>query len=198
MLVRQRGSGTVVAAPPLKRVYSQTLQSLNELDTYAANVRLQIHSQGVVVLRPALAEILGADVGSKWLRIAGVRSLVGTVEPLAWTEIFIAEPYMGGRTRLNQGAEPFFEQLSREFGLVINEVEQRISAIAIPSDLAAHLQMTANEPALLVRRRYYADAVTPFEISVSVHPADRYASVTRVLRETPGRASQRDEGPTVS
>ena len=38
-------------------------------------------------------------------------------------------------------------------------------------------------PALMTRRRYYAEGDAPFEISLSIHPGDRYAYTQRLLRE---------------
>jgi DNA-binding GntR family transcriptional regulator len=182
LLVRQPGSGTVVAAGTARPIYSQTLQTLGELDAYAARARFEKMSEAVVGLRPSLAELLGCAVGSKWLRIVGVRRLVGSVEPLGWTEIYIAEPYIAARRRFTVGPEPYYEQVRREFGLVVREVEQRLSAVAIPAESAALLDAQAGDPAVLVRRRYFALGDSPFEVSLSIHPADRYAYTARLTR----------------
>ncbi len=182
LLVRQRGSGTVVAAGVAKPIYSQTFQSLRELDAYAAGARFEKISDGIVVLRPGLAELLDCPVGSKWLRIVGVRRLAGSVETLGWTEIFIAEPYIEARHRFLEGPEPYYEQLRRHYGLVVRDVELRLSAVAVPAESATILGAKEGDPAVFVRRRYFAEGDTPFEISLSIHPADRYAYFARITR----------------
>ena len=40
-----------------------------------------------------------------------------------------------------------------------------------------------HKPALMTRRRYFADGDAPFEISLSIHPGDRYAYTQRLHRE---------------
>jgi hypothetical protein len=35
----------------------------------------------------------------------------------------------------------------------------------------------------MTRRRYFSDAREPFEISLSIHPGDRYAHTQRMYRE---------------
>jgi DNA-binding GntR family transcriptional regulator len=186
LLVRQRGSGTVVAAGPAKPIYSQTFQSLGELDAYAAGARFEKMSEGVVVLRPSLAELLDCPINSKWLRIAGVRRLPGSTDALGWTEIYIAEPYIQARARFTAGPDPYYEQIRRQFGLVVREVELRLSAAAIPVKPAAILGVQAGDPAVFVRRRYFALGDTPFEVSLSLHPADRYAYTARLTRGAVG------------
>lgn len=181
LLVRQRGSGTVVADPAARGVYSQTVASLAELDAYAADAHFAKASEGVVVARPALADLLACAPDTKWLRLAGLRRLEGASAPLAWTELFFAEPYISARGQLVMGPEPFYEQLRRLFGVTVTEVEQTISAVSIPPDIAASLETPAGGPALLVRRRYFAGADL-VEISLSIHPAERYAYTQRLSR----------------
>ena len=182
LLVRLRGSGTVVADPARRAVYSQTVESLEELDAYAAQAHFEKLTEGVVVARPALADLLGCPADSRWLRLAGLRRLPGQDAPLAWTELFIAEPYISARADLNDGPEPFYEQLRRLFGVTVTDVAQRISAVVIPADIAANLQTGAGGPALLVRRQYFAgDALV--EVSLSIHPADRYAYTQHLSRD---------------
>lgn len=179
-LVRQRGSGTVVAEVNRRPLYSHTLQSLTELGAYAAETHFEKLSEGVVVLRPILADLLGAEVGSKWLRLAGLRRVAEEPRPIGWTEIFIAEPFIGARARLVAGPEPHYDQVCREFGLVMTQIEQQVSAVAVPSDIAASLEADAASPALVVRRRYVEKGGSTFEISLSIYPADRYAYTTRL------------------
>ena len=69
--------------------------------------------------------------------------------------------------------------------MIVTEVEQRISAVAIPADIAASLRTGPGSAALLVRRRYFAGDGEPIEVSLSIHPADRYAYTQRLTRARP-------------
>lgn len=183
LLSRQAGSGTVVRARSVEPLYTQRVDSLAELAEYAADTRLDRRQEGFVVVRQGLAELMGRPPGERWLRVAGIRRAVQGNFPLCWTEIFLAERYAGMRDRLDDGDVPIFNQVAREYGLDVTAVEQRISAIAMPPYLAEWLGAAPAEPALLVRRSYYSGAGAPFEVSLSVHPGDRYAYTARLTRD---------------
>jgi DNA-binding GntR family transcriptional regulator len=182
LIVRQRGAGTVVRATGSAHVYSQRLATLAELNAYAAEARFEKHFDTIVVPRNELAELLDVSAGSKWLRIAGVRRLQGYEKPLAWTEIFISEPYISARDSLLP-SEPYYEQLRRTFGVSVSSVEQRIIAGLVPDDISGLLQAEPGTPALITRRRYFAVGQDPIEVSLSLHPADRYAHTTYITRD---------------
>jgi len=183
LLSRQAGSGTVVLAQGAKTHYTQTAESLAELFDYAIDTRFEKRHEGIVHARQELADLLGCAVGDRWLRFAGVRRPVDGAVPVCWTEIYVAEPYVAIRDAEPVDGLPIYEQIRRRFELEISEVEQRISATAIPANVAALLETAPNAPALLTRRRYFADTPLPFEVSVSLHPGDRYACTQRLRRE---------------
>ncbi len=180
VIARQRGAGTVVAAP--MPPYVQAVASLDELDSYAAETRFECVSESVIVAREQMARDLDCPARSRWLRFAGFRYRLGDGDPLCWTEVLLAEALIPHRGGLRQGTGPFYERVRRIAGLSAEVVEQRISAIAIGKDQAELLNADQGGPALLVRRRYLTPDQTPFEISLSIHPGDRYVSSTRLTK----------------
>jgi DNA-binding GntR family transcriptional regulator len=182
LLSRHAGSGTTVLAKSRAALYSHTLDSLDHLSDYAAETRFDCKHQGFVTLRGALAETLGCDSGERWLRFAGLRRAIANDSAICWTEIFIAEPYAAIREQAAEEAGSIYTLIVRRFGIDISEVEQRVSALAVPTEIAAALSVEPAAPALLTRRRYFADRPTPFEITLSVHPGDRYAHTQRLKR----------------
>jgi DNA-binding GntR family transcriptional regulator len=182
LLSRQAGLGTTVLARTRAPLYTQTFDSLTGLEDYAHDTVFEKHSEGFITLRDTLAGVLGCKAGERWLRFAGLRRLNGL--PICWTEIFVAEPYAAIRHRLPAEAIRIYELLQREFGLEIAELEHRVSALSMPAEIAAALGVEAQSPALMTRRRYFDNAATePFEISLSIHPGDRYAHTQRLRRE---------------
>ena len=181
LLSRQAGAGTTVLASARMPVYTQTFDSLAGLLDYATDTVFEKRHEGFVTIRDGLAEILSCKPGERWLRFAGLRSLRDGGGALCWTEIFVAEPYAAVRHRL--GDAPIYELLRRQFGLEIAELEQRVSAVAMPAEIAAPLGVAANAPALMTRRRYFTDQPDPFEITLSIHPGERYAHTQRLQRE---------------
>lgn len=181
VLARQRGAGTVVAAsgpPP----YVQTVASLGELDNYAAETAFDCLAEGVVVAREQLARQLGQPEGSRWLRFAGLRFRREDANPLCWTEILLAEPLIADRDAIRGMSGPFYERVRQVRGITPEAVEQRVTPTLIDKEMGALLNCPEGAPALLVRRTYIDAAGAPFEISLSLHPGDRYVSSTRLTR----------------
>ncbi len=182
LLSRQAGSGTTVLAKSRATLYAQTLDSLDNLSDYAAETRFDCKHEGFVTLRGALAETLGCDAGERWLRFAGLRRALADETAICWTEIFVAEPYASIRERAAKETGSIYKLIVAAFGTEISEVEQRVSALALPGEIAAALGIDAAVPALLTRRRYFAGDPAPFEITLSIHPGDRYAHTQRLKR----------------
>lgn len=185
VLSRQRGAGTVVTAPS-PPPYVQAVESLAELDSYAAETRFECMMEGVVAVREELAERLGCKPSSNWLRFAGLRYRKGDSNPLCWTEVFLAEEFIRDRKALSEASGPFYDRIRRIRGLTADVVEQNVSAVAITRGHADLLNYPSGAPALLVRRRYMNKGDNTFEISLSVHPGDRYVSSTRLTRQGAG------------
>lgn len=185
VLSRQRGAGTVVTAPS-PPPYVQALESLTELDSYAAETRFECMMEGVVTVRDELAAQLGCEPGSNWLRFAGLRYRKEDSNPLCWTEVFLAEDLIRHRAALSEADGPIYDRVRRICGVTAEVVEQNVGAVAITKGHAGLLNYPEGAPALLIRRRYMDKSGTPFEISLSVHPGDRYVSSIRLNRQRPG------------
>jgi DNA-binding GntR family transcriptional regulator len=170
---------TVPSAPP----YVQRFSSLSELVSYDAETRFECTTESVVVLRVQLAQQLGVLPGSSWLYFGGPRYRHGDADPLCWQDTYLAEPLIKDRDAIRTAEGPFFERIRRLRGITAERVEQQIMAIGLSKDHAALLNESEGVPALLVRRRYFAEADTPFQITLSVHPGDRYVSSTNLTRQ---------------
>jgi len=186
LLARQAGSGTTVLARSPGQHYTQTLDSLGGLFDYAADTTFESRYEGYVTAREGLARTLSCEAGTRWLRFAGVRRLAPDGVGVCWTEIFVAEPYGAVRDDQAAGGKPVYDLIQKRFQLQISEVEQRVSALAMPLEMAKTLEVEPLSPALLTRRRYFADSAEPFEISLSFHPASRYAFTQRLRRAEQG------------
>ena len=183
LLSRQAGAGTTVLAQTRAPVYTQTFDSLAGLSDYATETRFEKHHEGFVTVREGLAQVLGCAPGERWLRLAGIRRLVADGSAICWTEIFVAEPYGAVRGMIAEGDGPIYDLLQRRFGLDISEVEQRVSAVAVTPEIAGALGIPPSSPALMTRRRYFSGSEAPFEISLGIHPGDRYAHTQRLRRD---------------
>lgn len=189
VLERQPGSGTVVRAMPTRDVYAQTVNSLDELSEYAADTVFDVRQEGLVTAREGLAQLLGVKSGGRWLRLAGVRRFRAEGRLASWSELFVAEEYAAVREDVRKGGGPIYDHIARRFGVLVSEVEQRVSAVKTPAEMADVLGLEPGEPSLMVRRRYFATSDAPFEISLNLHPGDRYAYTARLTRGRRGSGS---------
>lgn len=184
VLTRQRGLGTIVQAQPTQ-TYRQTIGNLQALESYAVTAHFERRSDNILSVRGDLATLLGCEPDERWLRLAGVRRLKDQDTPLCWTEIFVASPFLDLRDRLREAEGPLYDILRQERGVTVDEVEQQISAVAIPAEVAEQIACDAGSPGLLIRRRYFTRGEkTPFEISIGLYPAGRYAYTARLSRES--------------
>ncbi|HKS64563.1 MAG TPA: GntR family transcriptional regulator, partial [Xanthobacteraceae bacterium] len=105
-----------------------------------------------------------------------------------WTEVYIDDSFAAVEEDLRHATGLLFGHLARRFGLVLREVRQTVSAVAMPASLAPRLRVAVGSPALRIERRYFAHAADPVEIAISIHPGDRF-SYSMTLAST-ARAEQ--------
>ncbi len=197
VLARQRGLGTIVQAQPAQ-IYRQTIGNLGALESYAFTAHFERRMDNILTVRGDLAALLGCEPDQRWLRLAGVRRLKEQDAALCWTEIFVASPYMDLRDRLRDAKGPLYEVLRKERNVTVDDVEQQISAVAIPADVAGQIDCEAGSPGLLVRRRYFTRGEkTPFEISVGLYPAGRYAYTAQLSRDRGVTSEVRDDSDRI-
>ena len=184
LLSRRAGAGTVVLARTTPKKYSYRVDSIENLTRYAEATVFEIQQEGFVTLHKDFAETLGVQAGSRWLRIAGLRRPKNDEQPLAWTEIYIAQAYVEVRKGLGVVSRPIYQEISEHFGFGISKVERQTTAVTLPHEMSEQLHSQAGTPALMERRRYWSDNDEVFEVSMSFHPGDRFSQTIMLERET--------------
>jgi DNA-binding GntR family transcriptional regulator len=74
-------------------------------------------------------------------------------------------------------------------GRAINDIEQVLAASGVPEHQAEELRAKEGSYALEIVRKYYFTAHDLAEVSVSLHPADRFAYTVRLTRQQPDNIS---------
>ena len=77
--------------------------------------------------------------------------------------------------------------IERQFGETVVEVEQQIEAAILDAKQATQLQAAPGSPALKFTRRYYVTGRRLVELSVNLHPADRFSYKMSILRDATGK-----------
>ena len=69
-----------------------------------------------------------------------------------------------------------------QVGRCVVEIQQDVQAVNVGKEMADRLRMPIGSAALEIVRRYIDSTGVAFEVSVSVHPADRFAVSMRLKR----------------
>ena len=183
LLTRQAGLGTIVKASEAKGSYTQSISSLDALLRYPPDTTLEVRSSEAVSATPALAETLGCKVGEDWMRISGLRSHKDQGQPICWTDVYVIPEYAGIADEIGKQPGPVYKLVESLFGEHVAEVKLDLFADGVPESVAEALQVAAGTPALVVVRRYTSHKHRVFEVSVSVHPQDRFTYSAEIRRE---------------
>jgi GntR family transcriptional regulator len=174
LLSARKGVGTRVEAARPQRSYYHALQSLPELFQYAEQTVFRVERSERVTATGRLAADLGCRAGRVWLRLDGPREEPGREVPLCWLTVYVEQRYAAAVEGRAQHTTALFSQIEQHFGEAIVEVTQEIEAVLLTEEDAARLDAKAGGPALLITRRYFAPGRRLVELSVSLHPADRF------------------------
>lgn len=171
----RKGVGTRVHALSTEPSYSQSMRSLGELLQYATETRLDVICVEEVAARGALAEALGCRPKKPWIRVAGIRHGASGEPPHCHSEVFIDEAYREIAAQASTLRTAIWSLIETRFGETVIEVDQNIEATILDAEMARLLEAPVGSPALKFTRRYYVTGRRLVELSVSVHPADRFS-----------------------
>ncbi|MCZ2495172.1 GntR family transcriptional regulator [Xylophilus sp. Kf1] len=188
LVSRRRKLGTRVEASKPGGHYRQSLTSLEDLIHFGEIHTRVLQSTRTVVADRALARQIGCDPGSRWLKISFMRMDGSAVaQPMGWTDVYVDEEQGDVSDLPRRIAESpdvlVATLLETHFGRRVARVRQDVQGSAVPPELAAALQAEAGSPALRIVRRYLDDAGRLIDLSVTLHPADRYTFSVQLTRE---------------
>jgi DNA-binding GntR family transcriptional regulator len=176
LISRRRNVGSRVEAARPTAGFMQSLASVEDLAQFGAKHVRVVRDVSDVVVDLALADVLGCPGGSRWLRISSVRMDGGRKNrPIGWTDVYIAPEYaeIGDLVR-REPQSLVSELIESRYGRRIARIRQDIRATAVPAHLAGELAAEAGSSALMIVRRYFDAAGEVFEITVTIHPAERF------------------------
>jgi GntR family transcriptional regulator len=138
-------------------------------------VRL-VHSVDEIVADLMLAKEMGCAGGSRWLRISSLRMDGGKKRrPICWTDVYLDPAYSDIANLVRKSPETLISSLvEARYGRRIARIRQDVRAVSLPPSLAEPLKAEVGSPALQIVRRYLDASNEAFEISITIHPADRF------------------------
>lgn len=187
LISRRKNVGTRVEAVRPTAGFVQSLASVDDLAQFgAAHVRV-VRKVEAVVVDVALAKELGCAGGTRWLRISSLRmdgdrrGLPGL--PIGWTDVYVDPSYADIGEQVRASPQTLVSTLiEQRYGRRIARIRQEIRAMAVPEALAGELRVEPGSAALQVRRSYFDAAGEAVEITLSVHPQDRFTFAMELNR----------------
>ena len=174
LIVRRPGAGTMVIAAELPGLFTHIVESMSQWLRYPSDTYRATVDSGEVVANQKLAALLKCEPEKAWYRISSVRHSSRMTDPLGWADIYVLPKYAAVAERSDHGSTPVHKQIEKMFGETVEHANLEISASAIPARMARALKVKSGSPALTVIRRYTGTRSGLFEITVSVHPENRY------------------------
>lgn len=179
LVSRHQGVGTRVERATVPEHYVQRLERLPDILQYVKDTRRRLIKLGEVVTPDARIPLPGGP-GDRWRTLEGLRFVGNESRPLAWTIIHVRKSYGAVMDAKDRDELPIYSLIERRYGIKTGTLKQEISAVAIAPDIAAHLRVPAGSPGLSIIRHYVSTEDEVFEVSVSIHPADRYHYTMRL------------------
>ncbi|NMM88710.1 hypothetical protein B2J88_30930 [Rhodococcus sp. SRB_17] len=176
MVSRRRKIGTTVESVQPTSGYTRTVTNMNDLLQYSVETRRLVLSRDDVVADQSLVDRIGGQAGDPWTRISMLRlGDLGEESPVCHTDVYL-DPDVAATVgdRLERPDGLINEIVERCTGRLTDRVEQRIRACALPKDLAELLHAEAGSPCLEITRRYVESSGAVAQVTVSIHPGDRF------------------------
>ena len=176
LISRRKNVGTRVEASRPTAGFMQSLASVEDLAQFGATHVRVVRDVGEVVVDLQQAQVLGCTGGSRWLRISSLR-MDGSKKsrPIGWTDVYIDPAYADVGPMVRNAPQTLISELiESRYGRRITRIRQDLRASTVPAHLAEELKVDAGSPALMIVRRYFDAADEVFEITVTIHPAERF------------------------
>ncbi|WLI88164.1 GntR family transcriptional regulator [Massilia sp. R2A-15] len=184
LVSRRKNVGTRVEAAAPTNQFRPSMASVDDLVQFGSAHIRRVQEIEETALDGALASELGCEKGARWLRISSLR-MNGASDrlPVGWTDVYVDPAYADLAELIRTSPGVLVSTLiESRYGRRIAQIKQEIRAMTVPAHLALALHVEPGSPALKIIRWYLDAAGQVFEMSVSVHPADRFAVSMQLTR----------------
>ncbi|MFM0073940.1 GntR family transcriptional regulator [Paraburkholderia sediminicola] len=181
---RRKNAGTRVESAQPKNEFRPSLASVDDLVQFGSEHLRLVQSTKEIFASGKLAKTLKCADGARWLRVSSLR-IDGDREspPVGWTDVYIDPAYAEVADAARAQPDALISSLiEARYGRCIAEIQQDVHAALISQEMAERLKVDKGTAALEIVRRYLDSAGETFEVSISVHPAERFSVSMRLKR----------------
>lgn len=184
LVSRRKNAGTRVESAHPRNEFRPTLASVDDLAQFGAEHLRLVQSTDVIAASGHLVQTLQCEEGARFLRVSSLRIDGGKSRaPVGWTDVYIAPDYADVADIAREQPDRLISALIEErYGHSIAEIQQGIQAVLVSAEMAKRLRVEAGTAALEIVRRYLDATGKSFEVSVSIHPAERFSVAMRLKR----------------
>lgn len=180
LISSQQGIGSTVRAERGKSLFTQSFDSVADLQQYAADTYSEVTGKQAIVADAGLATWLGCKPGAHWWHVSTTRHAKSNGLRFAYSDIYIPATFATALDGIEQSGVPVIFQIERQLGQAITEIRQDITAVAASADEAAALGIAAGDPALQIVRHYLGTGNAVLEVSRTVFLPQSFAYSMRV------------------
>lgn len=148
--------------------------SINDLVSFSHRWHFTIDTVEDRAIDEELAGWAGVPAGDKWLAIEGVAQFDRLGLPECWTTYYLNPKFASLGERLPDLHSPILPMIEANFDISVTEIEQELSAIVMPGDIAARISADKSEPAIIIRRICRSDKGEIVLATKEIYPASRF------------------------
>jgi DNA-binding GntR family transcriptional regulator len=184
LVSRRKNAGTRVESAQPRNDFRPSLASVDDVVQFGSEHLRLVQSTEEIVATGKLAKTLKCESGTRWLRVSSLR-IAGDREspPIGWTDVYIDPDYTEvAQAARTQPGTLISALIEAHYGRCIAEIQQDVHGALISQEMAQRLRVEQGTAALEIVRRYLDSAGETFEVSISVHPAERFSISMRLKR----------------
>jgi DNA-binding GntR family transcriptional regulator len=181
LVSRRQGIGTRVERDSINQQYIQTLASISDLGQYVRETKRRVLGIEDVAAAAVDIPLPGRD-DALWRRLEALRYVEDAARPVAWTQVFLPTAYGEVLNRLDDAAALICSLVEAHFGITTQSIRQEIRALEIAAPVAKLLNVRPKSAGLAMLRQYVSDKGETYEVTWSIHPANRYKYVMEMVR----------------
>lgn len=174
LVFRRQGAPTKIISRQKLRKFTQSFNSPIDILSYPRNTYRENVIEEFIELDKPLSEMIGAPIGSSWYHIGAIRKQHETTQIIAWTDIYILPQFASLTSEPEHEQVMVFEQIEKKYGTKIDRAEVNVYATGAPKIIAKKLKLKAQDPCLVIVRRYFDDQDRLFEVTNTYHPENKY------------------------
>jgi len=184
LVSRRKNAGTRVESAQPRNDFRPSLASVDDLVQFGSEHLRLVQSTQEVVASGMLAKTLGCPQGTHWLRISSLRiDADKESRPVGWTDVYIDPAYTEVAEAAREQPDTLISSLiEARYGRCIAEIQQDVRGVIVSDEMAKRLDVKAGTAGLEIVRRYLDVASATFEVSITIHPAERFSVSMRLKR----------------